>query len=164
MNVSEKKPTTATQPKSGELTSPPSAKMHPAEAAGLSRNEFFKTDRWIVDNAIHTTPTHTVPHSLASVFVLSSNKAVASKDGIYDRSKFTVNRYMTDKEPLVFARVYSHQTKEDVAEVTMHNDTFVVELFKPKKGVFPFNKEDFLSAVNGAKWNVELDLLGDENK
>ncbi len=137
-----------------------------AAEAGIPKVRFYQTDKWLVgrqEERTYVATKNTLPEPLSKAFVKSSKPDPVTEELVYDRKKFTIDEYPDFDDPSgknARVTIWSHEMKNNVADIEFDKDTFVVRLFnQPRSGVFPFNKDEFLKVIDVAKWQLELYCL-----
>jgi hypothetical protein len=137
-----------------------------AAEAGIAKVRFYQTEKWLVGKRGENTyvvTKNTLPEPLAKAFVRSAGSDPVTENLVYDRKRFTIDEYPDFDDPTgknARVTIWSHLLENNIADIELDKDTFVVKLFnQPKTGVFPFDKDQFLKVIDVAKWQLELYCL-----
>lgn len=115
--------------------------------------EHFTKDEWLFGKNKFTSAKNVIPASLTEAFTKTDVSDPITDRTDYDRKKFSITCISSDGDPEFSARI-SLVKGEDIADVSVGNKAFVIELFKPSKGPYPFSKDELLKAIDFAKWDL----------
>ena len=160
------KPRTKSQEHGSEGNTTSLSSVNAAEEASLAKVDFYQTDKWVIGpnkEVAYVVPKNSVPQQLLHAFAPSSSPNPITEKATYDRKKFGLDEYPdfeTTTQENAGVVVHSHEIQDGIACIGLAKDTFTIHLFTaPKSGSFPFTKDEFLKAVDFAKWQLELFVL-----
>lgn len=135
--------------------------VDPAAEAGLTKVDYYQTDKWVIgktDVKTYIVPKNTLPEPLSKAFMRAARPDSVTNKLDYNDTKFVLDEIIDDDCDRV--AISLRNPARGIADVEFDKDTFVVRIFDmPKSGVFSFNKEEFLKAVDAAKCSLEMYVL-----
>jgi hypothetical protein len=113
-------------------------------------------DTWVFKGKEYRMVEGAIPNAIASAFEKPTTPAKPTEPYEYDRSKLSVYCMSSVEGPDLAARVELLKGPSFIADVIPDKESFRIQVYPSKQGLFPLTSAEFLKAVYAAKLNIFL--------